>query len=390
MPTFKELTDDLKKKLDVYKSQKVFHTQPQKVQHGTEDLSTLWEGITDEIPKERLYVGVSGPSQESPISHGQGSSEQITKSDLGLAVEKCLQKAVSLEFATIPPYLTALWSIKDQQSEVAKSLRSVVHEEMLHMAYINNIVSAIGVKPNLKAVVPDYPCKLPGGLHPDLDVELLPLDKDQIGVFAEIESPEEFVDIEDEPTPPPNTEGETIGKFYEIVKSVIVELNPNFRTIDQIAGPLVPNVIDSMASFEAAVDVIVTQGEGGNALPYYIKPENLAHYYRFREMEIGYKLVWDPADKKLVKGNQTSLPEVFKFQPAPTGGYGKGFTQAVQDLSLQFTTIYTDMILELEAAWTGDGHSSLLRAIEAMFDLKPIAIKLMEKGYGPPFELVSK
>jgi hypothetical protein len=55
-----------------------------------------------------------------------------------------LQGAVSLEFSTLPPYLSALWSVKDDLSPVAKSIREIAQEEMLHMALACNMLSAIG------------------------------------------------------------------------------------------------------------------------------------------------------------------------------------------------------------------------------------------------------
>ncbi len=45
-----------------------------------------------------------------------------------------LQKAVELEHSTIPPYLTAYYSLKPGlNDEIAGLIRSVVIEEMLHM-----------------------------------------------------------------------------------------------------------------------------------------------------------------------------------------------------------------------------------------------------------------
>jgi hypothetical protein len=46
-----------------------------------------------------------------------------------------LQSAVELELYTIPPYLCALWSIKNLNPKdyVVQSLRSIVGEEMKHL-----------------------------------------------------------------------------------------------------------------------------------------------------------------------------------------------------------------------------------------------------------------
>ena len=46
-------------------------------------------------------------------------------------LKELLNNAVILEFATIPIYLQAMWTIKDNKCEVAKSIRNIFQEEML-------------------------------------------------------------------------------------------------------------------------------------------------------------------------------------------------------------------------------------------------------------------
>jgi hypothetical protein len=67
---------------------------------------------------------------------------------------------VALEFATLPPYLSAIWSFKDDLHPVAKSLRVVLQEEMLHMALACNMLVAIGGRPDITGVAPTYPVSL--------------------------------------------------------------------------------------------------------------------------------------------------------------------------------------------------------------------------------------
>ncbi len=77
---------------------------------------------------------------------------------------QALQLAIELEHSTIPPYLTALYSIMpDANVEVAGLIRSIVVEEMLHMALVANIFIAIGGSPNIghSKFVPQYPGPLP-------------------------------------------------------------------------------------------------------------------------------------------------------------------------------------------------------------------------------------
>ena len=104
-----------------------------------------------------------------------------------------LQTALELEHATIPPYLTALASIKYSfNQEIHKVIRSIVIEEMMHLTLVANILNAVGGKPILysKDFLPHYPSRLPGGLQPDL---IIPIEKLSLGlirnIFMKIEQP---------------------------------------------------------------------------------------------------------------------------------------------------------------------------------------------------------
>ena len=100
---------------------------------------------------------------------------------------------MEVEHATIPPYLTALATLKSKKSDIYNRLKEVLIQEMLHLALAANILNAVGGKPSLNysGFIPDYPSVLPGGLHPKLIVPIKkfsrPLVKD---VFSMIEQPE--------------------------------------------------------------------------------------------------------------------------------------------------------------------------------------------------------
>ncbi len=82
------------------------------------------------------------------------------------ALKQNLQLAIELEHATIPPYLYALYSIRDACNlEVAGLIRSVVLQEMLHMAIDCNVLNAIGGQPRLgaTALIPSNTGPRPGG-----------------------------------------------------------------------------------------------------------------------------------------------------------------------------------------------------------------------------------
>lgn len=84
-------------------------------------------------------------------------------------LRNALQSAITLEFATLPPYLTALWSIKEEMHPAAVSIREVVQEEMQHMGIACNMLKAIGGTAQIAGRVPHYPATgLPGDVMPDL------------------------------------------------------------------------------------------------------------------------------------------------------------------------------------------------------------------------------
>src|SRR4028119_1609409 len=59
-----------------------------------------------------------------------------------------LQKAIGVEFGTLPPYLYALFSIPPGRNvEAATRIHSIVLEEMIHMCLACNMLNAIGGAP---------------------------------------------------------------------------------------------------------------------------------------------------------------------------------------------------------------------------------------------------
>ena len=81
-------------------------------------------------------------------------------------LKQSLQYAIELEFFTIPPYLTAFWSVKDHRDPVAVAIREVLVEEMLHMSLACNMLVSIGGTPKIADpdLVPKYPGPMPGGV----------------------------------------------------------------------------------------------------------------------------------------------------------------------------------------------------------------------------------
>ena len=135
-----------------------------------------------------------------------------------------LQTAIRLEFSTIPPYLTALFSIIDGcNREVERLIRSVVMQEMLHMSQAANLLIALGGNPviNSEHFVPTYPGRLPGGVLPNLRVHLQKATKSHIHRnFMAIEYPRKTKIGFHHPIVHENT----IGEFYAFIRRTIRKL----------------------------------------------------------------------------------------------------------------------------------------------------------------------
>ena len=102
-----------------------------------------------------------------------------------------LEAAMQLEHATIPPYLTALYSIHPGTNTAAYHvIRAVVVEEMLHLTLAANLLNAVGGSPDLTppGFMPVYPAYLPDG-ETDFQVDLQGFSRAAIQTFLKIERP---------------------------------------------------------------------------------------------------------------------------------------------------------------------------------------------------------
>eukprot|EP00178_Gracilaria_changii_P025678 TRINITY_DN79026_c0_g1_i1.p1 TRINITY_DN79026_c0_g1~~TRINITY_DN79026_c0_g1_i1.p1 ORF type:complete len:465 (+),score=53.19 TRINITY_DN79026_c0_g1_i1:49-1395(+) len=345
-----------------------------------------------------------------------------------------LQTAIELEHATIPPYLTALYSIKPGANEyVAETLRSVVMEEMFHLAMVCNILISIGEKPEINKpnFIPKYPGPLPGGLRPNLVVHLRKCSIEQIRTFMEIEEPRERIVTKYGHVPATEVfnrtqhEQFTIGYLYEQIKRALTYLSQNnlitFGKDDykQVAGPRyhgrlkrVETLLDAIES----INTIVDEGEGctpANALPGHnptangennvpetgpksdnsgnSEPPELAHYYRFAEIVNGRRIIVDDAGGFSYTGdkipfdpdgvyNMTDDPDVYLL---PKGSKAWGATEA-------FNRRYHQLLTALQKTFDGNPQdtspeerkktqsANMTQAVSNMFQLTMYAEPLMK------------
>ena len=227
--------------------------------------------------------------------------------------------------STIPPYLYAAYSIKDQQSDARRLITSVVVEEMLHLALTTNLLLALGGEPHFGAgLVPRYPSLL-AHHRPDLPLELRRCTPEVVRTtFMAIERPEKRGAL------PQADEYETLGQFYLALEEALHRLSaegnvfadhqPHRQLADpSFYGPVAFDVADSggltlirdLESACRALEVIIDQGEGVGD-EHWADPAHLelTHYYKFAQLADGTIPIGDTWPVADTPGVATLPPEI--------------------------------------------------------------------------------
>lgn len=301
-----------------------------------------------------------------------------------------LQEAVKLEHSTIPPYLTAMFSLKPGVNHgIASLIHSIAIEEMLHMTIAANILIAIGGSPqiNTKGFVPNYPGPLPMGIG-DLIVGIEAFSIQLVeNTFMAIEEPEDPIHI----LPPPTLAAAatpayaTIGQFYDAIEKQILKLGPSIF-VNKTAPPQVVNnhwfpptklfPITGPESAVAAIEIIKTEGEGTSTSPFQ-SGHDPAHYYKFGEIANGRRLVSTPAGYAYAGEAVLFDPAgVWPLRPNCKIADFRNGTQARTRIT-RFAYSYSTLLNSLHETFNGQPHQ-LNAAIGMMYDLRVFAVSLME------------
>jgi rubrerythrin len=319
-----------------------------------------------------------------------------------------LQNAIRLEHATIPPYLTAAYSLKPGANpEIRELIIGIAKQEMFHMGTAANLLNAIGgpVTLDQPGFIPTYPSPLPMSIGGGLKVGLKKFTEALVhDVFMEIEKPESPIAFPAPVALADDPRFATIGEFYRAVIQKIQELGNSIFTggtippvITAEANP--PEQLFAITDVETAVKAlqsIVTEGEGTTTLP--LESDGLpAHYYRFEQIYRGQRLV---ADAHAEHGYSYSGPAVpfdetgvWDLPDNPKAAdYVVGTPERAQ--VDQFNQAYSDMLRLLQSAFSG--HPEQIQAAQtAMLLVKSRAKTVVSttdpntgKQLGLPFELV--
>ena len=297
-----------------------------------------------------------------------------------------LQQALELELTTIPPYLCALWSIKDGTSRAAQLILDVVAEEMLHMALVANLLNAVGGAPRLTgaAAVPTYPCMLPGHVEEGLTVGLRRCDAAQLEVFKRIEAPEKPVDVQRvRDTAHPIT----IGRFSDGLAAAVDALGPAIFTGDPgrqlrawpIHGEGELRPLGDPAAARWAINLIKEQGEGASDHDPADRDGGLGHHYIFWEIIEGSEIVLQ-GGRWAFAGAPIPFPETFPVVDDPTVASLPPGSRALA-LALEFNETYRNLLAALERTFDGR-PKELTVALGLMYALKVQALDLFKEPSG--------
>lgn len=284
-----------------------------------------------------------------------------------------VQRAIEVEFTTVPAYLAALYSLQDAGSAAYQALLSVVVEEMFHMNQAANLLVGIGGSPSFTgAAVPTYPTYLPSASR--IATPYVGLYRASQSVFENV-----FMAIE---TPAPfaaPAEGEhyrTIGQFYKAVtdglETCVAKYGPSAvfaplpglqQRTDIYIGKFGGRAIEvtDLASAKAGIQQIVQQGEGAvdptrTLVP--VQPFGTYHYYG-RRLDGTYGPIM---------GTPYELSHYFKFKQVAGAD---GFPPTYPTLSNPRLADYANPAARQTAELFNLYYTVMLNSLERCFRLGP-------------------
>jgi hypothetical protein len=278
-------------------------------------------------------------------------------------------------------------------------------EEMLHFTLAANVLTAVGGAPRLgEKNLPGYPQVLNfnGKRFKDriLDIDLAPLSETGIEKFMQIELPAGFA-----PTAPRmprrdvEVSGLTIGEFYQGIEAELKELCGQFGETavfsgdpsHQVSGEYYwggggrPVKVRDLATAVEALGIITEQGEGADHSlfdgddQYFGQPEEVAHYFRFKEIYCGRRFA--TTDKIHDEPSGELLPvnydEVF---PLKVNCKGSDYQAApeLQALNDRFNSTYSLMLAQLMEGFSGNQNVLYTAIDNGMRGLTAIAQEMVQ------------
>jgi hypothetical protein len=316
--------------------------------------------------------------------------------------------ALRLEHSTIPPYLTALYSLHPGiNTEAWHILRVVVVEEILHLSLAANVMNAVGGTPGLTGpdFVPVYPVCLPDG-ETEFAVDLQAFSAEAVATFLRIERPAQAPSPELRLVPrrrrgrqllavsptEPGMRYYSIGEFYAEISRGVRHLHAEFAAAGRelfTGDPgrqITPEHFYSCGGGEAirvtdlgsaldALDLVANQGEGlGGGI--YDGAGELAHYYRFQQLQLGrYYQKGDEPGRPTGPEFETDWTAVYPvLKNARLHDYPQG--SQLHSAASEFNRTYADFLAFLSRAFCGQPEL-LPEAVPRLFRLRNSIARLI-------------
>lgn len=353
---------------------------------------------------------MTDPTKAKPVPAPAVAGDQLTNRIRTVEqLREHVDVAMQLELATIPPYLTALYSIHDgTNTEVSELIRSVVMEEMLHLTLAANLLNAVGGRPRLTdpAFVPAYGREgitLPhSGMHFHIGIERF--EHASVDTFMRIEQPSKSHS-------PQGDHYTSIGRFYAAISEGLEFTVAQFGAAKVFTGDASHQVTGSLfyggggealavtdlASASQVILEIVSEGEGAETHAirgegersiwdgdhrYFGEPSELSHYCRFLEIHAGRRFVRGDTVEAGPSGPPLPIDwdAVWPMKANPQrADWPKG--SPIGARMDAFAAMYSDLLRQLQAAFTGN-PALLAGAVPVMYRLKYAAEELMRTPSG--------
>ncbi len=312
-----------------------------------------------------------------------------------------LQWAIELEHSTLPPYLTALYSLHAEHNrQAAGVLLSVAIEEMLHMMLVANVLNAVGGQPRLDhpEFLPQYPAYMPHS-NRAFQIHLARFCPESVETFMRIEKPEDHFAV------PEDENYETIGQFYDALEVGLVRLCAELGEAAVFSGDparqLAPEafhyagsgkviVVTDLATARQALEEIKEQGEGlnhkaiwdGDRSMFHPSRRELSHYFRFNEIYTGrcYAAHDTPQSGPTGAAFPVDWSAVYNSRSDPgNSDYPEG--SEIRAKLEAFNQAYCDMLRLMHRSFNGQPEMMAV-AVGVMYEIKHRAVELMQMPSG--------
>ncbi|MEE4490792.1 ferritin-like domain-containing protein [Streptomyces sp. BE230] len=293
-------------------------------------------------------------------------------------IRGALQTAIALEHSTMPLYCSAMYSLEVQNYPSYNTIRSVLMEEMVHMAIAANMVAALGGSPDIKGLKPSFPGAggLPGHVAPDLRLHLAKLSNASLEAFMRLEAPEFMLNTRQRAGAYP-----TIGSFYDAIRAAVVRNSDSVERAMRAGGPA--NQVggnlgyltfetddpDPVGRLLQGLDIITEQGEGRGEGTVETAAEDFqkegSHYARFAELRYGRRYaapedltISRETEREFFAGEEIAWPVVINVLAVPDDGYAAILALDPQGPEVRkelegFDDAYTQMMIALDTSWNG-------------------------------------